>query len=163
MLVDGGNETKILILKNTLTLFAGSSPHCWYSHINMMLSVKACTSFTSSFLFSLFHSFHLFLPFSSLSFCHPPSFPRFQCPGLTDHVPADDSQADVWALSGLRGGFPHQLEWRKGSSYTGSLAAEIRWGKGQNTQKWEREISRKEGKEREKGKEIYPKSSTTTL
>lgn len=101
--------------------------------------------------------------FSSLSPCQPPPFPPFQCPGPADHVPADDSQADVWALSGLRGGFPHQLEWRKGCSYTGSLAEEIRWGKGQSTQKRERERSRKEGKEREKGKEIYPKSSTTTL
>lgn len=56
-----------------------------------------------------------------------------QCPGPADYVPADDSQADVWALSWLRGGFQHQLEWRKGSSYTGGLAEEIRRGMKPNT------------------------------
>lgn len=122
-----------------------------------MLLETACTSLISSFLFSLFHPSSLF---SSLSLCHPPPFPPFQCPGLTDHVPADDSQADVWALSGLRGGFPHQLEWRKGCSYTGSLAEEIRWGKGQNTQKWKRERSRRRDPEKRARKEKREKKST---
>lgn len=61
-----------------------------------------------------------------------PSSP-LQCPGPADHVPADDSQADVWTLSRLWWGFQHQLEWRKGSSYTGGLAEEIRWGMKPNT------------------------------
>lgn len=140
-----------------LMLFAQSrkptnSWPCWSSHVNIMLSVKSRTSLTSSFHFSLFHPFHLSLPFSSLSTLPPSPSPPFQCPGPTDHVPADDSQADVWALSRLRGGFPHQLEWRKGCSYIGSLAEEIRWGMGQNTQKRERETSSEEGKEREREK-----------
>lgn len=56
------------------TIQKASSSPCWSSCVNMMFSVKACTSLTSVFLFSLFHPF---LPFSSLSLCHPPSLPPF--------------------------------------------------------------------------------------
>lgn len=115
----------------------------WPSCVNLMLpAVTACTSLTSPFFCSLFHPFHLSLPLTLPSY--PPSFLSFQCPGLADHVPADDSQADVWALSGLWGGFHHQLEWRKGCSYTGSLAEEILWGKGHSALKWERKRAREE-------------------
>lgn len=170
MIVSCGNQTKTLIVVSCTFQNPSFNPLWCYlerqknpTHCRVPCKLdqwRLCTSLTPFFLF-LFHPFNP-PPYS----CHPSSLlPSLQCPGLTDHVPTDDSQADVWALSGLWGGFPHQLEWRKGCSYTGSLAKEILWGKGQSTQKWERERerSRKESKEKEKVIEIYPKSSTTTL